>query len=141
MESKPFLFYAFDLNPELIMKQKRKLKELCYIQEMNSLFCYNKPQNPKKNWDSQKVFINNSIYPSLREVTKQVGESRTTIVRKLKDCKNLDYQRLEKVSYKNYYKKRSMPCKIDNIDYLSLSHAVKKLKQSPNTIKKKVSIF
>nr|YP_009367888.1 putative GIY-YIG homing endonuclease [Hazenia capsulata]ARK14894.1 putative GIY-YIG homing endonuclease [Hazenia capsulata] len=133
-----FLFYAFDLNPELIIKQKRKLKEISYIQEIHPLLSYNKQQTPKKKFfESHKVLINGSVYPSLRQAAKQIGESRTNRMRKIKDLKNLDYQHLEIVSSKKHYKKRSMPCSIDNVHYLSLSDAAKELKQSPTTIKKK----
>ena len=112
-----FLFYAFDLGPELAIKLKRKIKEITYIQETDPRFCYNQEKNKKWNFYSQKVFIKGQTYSSLREAASKVCESRTNIMRKIKDLNNCDYPLLETLSYKRIYNKRSIPCNIDNVNY------------------------
>ena len=77
------------------------------------------------------------IYESLREASKKRGQSRTHLTRKCRDLNHENFQFLEKTSYERVYQNHSMPCQINNCNYLSLSKAAKELKCSPGTIKKR----
>nr|YP_636225.1 putative site-specific DNA endonuclease [Tupiella akineta]AAV80647.1 putative site-specific DNA endonuclease [Tupiella akineta] len=128
-----FVFKVLEFGSEFQIKKKRKISENEYIIKIKPLFRYNKPKNQSWNFYSQKVLIKGTVYQSLREAAIGLKESRTNLMRKLGDLKNLDYQLLETTGYK----KRSIACQITNVKYLMLSEAAKTLKQSPTTIKKK----
>lgn len=101
-----FLFELLEFGPELQLELTRKRKENQYINEIKTHLRYNKEQNKSWNFYSREVCIKGKIFQSLRDGF--IPESRTNIARKCKDLNNLDYQFLEKTSYKRIYKKNSI---------------------------------
>lgn len=134
---KNFAFLVLDLGAELKVEAKRKQREKKYIKEIKPAFRYNKKKNKTWNFYSQKVLIKGTIYESLRNAAICLNESRTNLMRKIKNENNIDYQLLEKICYKSFSKKPSIACQINNVNYSSLSEAAKALKQGFTTIKKK----
>ena len=90
------------------------LKELLY----NPLTIHNFKTQPRV---VQRVKINNTIYPSIKEASRQLQESTRNIGIKLNDIANQDYQRLDyhKTIYFDIYK-----VKIDNQIFESTSSVV-----------------
>lgn len=135
--SKPdFVFKVLELKTDFQVEAKRKMAEIEFIKKIKPRFRYNKEKNQTWNFYSQKVLIKGISYQSLRKAAMSLKESRTNLMRKIKDLKNLDYQLLKTTCYKRIYKKRFIPCQINNVHYLTLSEASKTLRQSRAKIKK-----
>ena len=132
-----FLFEMVDCSVKLKSELERKKKERDYIKKIPINCRYNQFNKLKWNFYSQKICIKGQVFESFRKAAISLGQSRTHIMRKCNDSKNTDYLRLEKTSYKEIYKKKSIACRIDNINFLSLSEASKRLKIHSTTIKKR----
>lgn len=130
-----FLFEALQCSFELNLTVERKKKEMCLIDKVPLAFRYNQLHQLNWNFYSQKICVKGQVFESLRKAAISLKESRTHIMRKCKDLKNMDYLLLEKTPYKEIYKKKSIACRIDNTNYLSLSDASKALKLHSTTIK------
>lgn len=109
-----FVFRVLELKTEFQIEAKRKMAEEKHIKKLKPIFRYNKEKNQTWNFWSQRVLIKETIYQSLREAAVSLKESRTNIMRKMKDSNNLDYQLLETTCYKKIYKKRSIACQLNN---------------------------
>ena len=131
-----FKFEVLELNNNLD-ENIRKNKEKLYIKKLKK--SYNSIKKQTWNFYCQKVKINGVVYNSLRQASSILDESRTNLVRKCRNTNNTSYIFLEKKSYSqiNFYKKNSISCKINNVIYLSLSEASKKLNHSYTTITKR----
>lgn len=132
-----FKFEALELNNNYLNESLRKQKEQIYIQQIRKSYNF----KDKQNWNfyTQKVKIKGVIYNSLRQASLIVDESRTNLVRKCKDINNKNYIFLEKKTYikAKIYENNSIPCKINNIIYPSISNASKTLNHSYETITKR----
>ncbi len=130
-----FKFESLEIGEKYVNENLRKKREQEYIKGNENI--YNFKLNHNWNFYSQKLKIFGKTYNSLRQAALSLKESRTQISRKCRDETNIDYVFLEQTNYDKIYKKNSIPCKIDNKIYYSISQASKSLKQSFTTIKKR----
>ena len=93
-----------------------------------------------------QVLLNNQIYPSISEASRQTTHSRDTIRRWLNDPKNKNCQKLiennrePNIIVKNNQKKRGLakPISLDGTKYQSISDASKKLNCSRANIQRRL---
>ena len=101
---KDFCFYGpacfkFEiLYVEKTMKKRRALEQKV-IQKQSVDQCYNKVSNGfqrKLPQLAQQISIKGQVYDSIRQAEKEMNISKTTLVRRLNDTKNIDYIGLKK---------------------------------------------
>jgi len=99
--AKSFIFKSLCLEND---SQKRLLIEQTFIKKKISKNLYNvvKPHNFTKRATRHRVAINNKIYDSISEASRQLNLDVRTLRRRLDDPTNQNYQRLEVIQVTNF---------------------------------------
>jgi len=137
-----FIFQALRIGPVYANAKKRKTIEQRLISKLSKnkgKHCYHCLTRSTWHQTYQKVKINDKIYLSLREAARIVKELRTNITRKCRDRKNQNYNFIttELTKQETVQSKKSKPCSINGITYVSMAAAAKHTKQSSSTIRRR----
>ena len=132
-----FKFEALKVGLKYKNQSFRQQQEILLIKEISQKNCYNKI-DLKESFLARSVLIKNKIYNSLNQAANELNESRTNLVRKCLNEKNINYEFIEQDSKIKYKFNKPRSCIINGIIYNSLNQAAKEFNVNHSTIKNRI---